>query len=74
MEDESRVPINNIPPVRGQTGILTNKLNIYSVCAVHSRSVMSDYATPWTSSLGFFLHGDSPGQNTGVGCHALLLL
>ena len=21
---------------------------------------------------GSFVHGDSPGQNTGVGCHALL--
>ena len=46
MEDESRVPINNIPPLRGQIGILTNKQNIYSVCAVHSRSVMSDSLQP----------------------------
>ena len=23
-------------------------------------------------SLGSFVHGDSPGMNTGVGCHALL--
>ena len=25
-----------------------------------------DYSPP-----GFSIHGDSPGQNTGVGCHAL---
>ena len=24
------------------------------------------------SPLGFSIHGDSPGKNTGVGCHALL--
>ena len=24
------------------------------------------------SLLGFSVHGDSPGQNTGVGCHTLL--
>ena len=37
-----------------------------------SRSVMSDcdamdYSLPSSS-----VHGDSPGKNTGVGCHALL--
>ena len=26
-----------------------------------------DYSRP-----GFFVHEDSPGKNTGVGCHALL--
>ena len=42
-------------------------------CAVLSRSVMSnscdfmDCGLPGTSG-----HGDSPGKNTGVGCHALL--
>ena len=24
------------------------------------------------NSPGFSVHGDSPGKNTGVGCHALL--
>ena len=38
-----------------------------------SRSVVSNSATPWTvSSTGSSVHGDSPGKNTGVGCHALL--
>ena len=32
-----------------------------------SCSFMSDFATPWTVA-----HGDSPGKNTGVGCHSLL--
>ena len=27
---------------------------------------------PWTTSPGSSVHGDSPGKNTGVGCHALL--
>ena len=42
-------------------------------CAVLSHSVMSnscdfmDCGLPGTSG-----HGDSPGKNTGVGCHALL--
>ena len=30
------------------------------------------FAVPWGSPPGFSVHGDSPGKNTGVGCHALL--
>ena len=31
------------------------------------------FATPWTVALpGFSVHGDSPGKNTGMGCHAHL--
>ena len=42
------------------------------VCAVLSHSVMSDCCNPMESSPpGSFVHGDSPGKNTGVGCHAL---
>ena len=33
-------------------------------------SDMSDFAAPWT--VTHQVHGDSPGKNTGVGCHALL--
>ena len=41
--------------------------------AVLSRSVMSDSATSWTvARQAPPCHGDSPGKNTGVGCHALL--
>ena len=40
---------------------------------VLSCSTLSNSATPWTvSSTGSSVHGDSPGKNTGVGCHALL--
>ena len=39
---------------------------------VLSHSVVSDSATPWTSPPGSSVHGDSPGKNTGVGCHAFL--
>ena len=28
--------------------------------------------TPWTVALQTRIHGDSPGKNTGVGCHDLL--
>ena len=43
------------------------------VCAVHSRSVMSDSLRSMDCSVpGSSVHGDSPGRNTGVGCHALL--
>ena len=30
-------------------------------------------ATLWTSLPGSSVHGDSPGKNAGVGCHALLM-
>ena len=35
-------------------------------------SVMSDSVTPWTISTRLFCPWNSPGQNTGVGCHFLL--
>ena len=37
-----------------------------------SLSVMSDSATPWTVAPRLPCPWDSPGKNTGVGCHALL--
>ena len=40
---------------------------------VLSHSVVSDSATPWTvAHQAPLVHGDSPGKNTGLGCHALL--
>ena len=52
----------------------------YSFCAVLSHSVVSDSLrqtksclTPMNSSPpDSSVHGDSPGKNTRVGCHALL--
>ena len=41
-------------------------------CAVLSCSVVSDSLQPPWSPPGFSVHGDSPGRNTGGGCHALL--
>ena len=39
-----------------------------------SHSVMLDSATPWTVARQVpLVRGDSPGKNTGVGCHVLLL-
>ena len=45
----------------------------YFVC-MYVCSVMSDsFATSGTvAPPGSLIHGDSPGKNTGVGCHALL--
>ena len=44
-----------------------------SVCWSQSLSHVRLFGTPWKSSLsGSFIHGNSPGKNTGVGCHALL--
>ena len=37
-----------------------------------SRSVMSNSLQPHGLLPGSSVHGDSPGKNTGVGCHALL--
>ena len=41
------------------------------VCVL-SHSVVSDsLPTPWTVARQAPVCGDSPGKNTGVGCHAL---
>ena len=46
--------------------------NFYT-CCVLSHSLMSDSLQPHgCSPLGSSVHGDSPGQNIGVSCHALL--
>ena len=44
------------------------------LCCVLSLSVMSDSFQPHGlySPPGSSVHGDSPGKNIGVGCHALL--
>ena len=39
---------------------------------VLSRSVVSGSVTPWTVASRLLCPWDSPGKNTGVGCHALL--
>ena len=41
-------------------------------CAVLSCSVVSDSLQPQSSPSVYSAHGDSPGKNTEVGCHALL--
>ena len=42
------------------------------VCAVLSHSVVSVFAAPWAVALPGSSAGNSPGKNTGVGCHSLL--
>ena len=45
----------------------------YALCCAQSLSHVLLFMTPWTvSPPGSSLHGDSPGKNTGVSCHALL--
>ena len=47
--------------------------SLCSTCAVPSHSVRSNSATPWTVGRpGSSVHGESPGKNTGLCCHALL--
>ena len=49
------------------------KLNIFSVEYVLSSSVGLTLCDPMDySPPGSSVYGDSPGKNTGVGCHALL--
>ena len=48
-------------------------LAVSSSCVRLSHSVMSESLPPMDRSPpGFSIHGDSPGKNTGVGCHAHL--
>ena len=44
-----------------------------SLCAVLSHSVIPTLCDPMVCSPpGSSVHGDSPGKNAGMGCHALL--
>ena len=42
------------------------------VCVCVSHSVVSLFATSWTIAHQDLYHGNSPGKNTGVGCHSCL--
>ena len=44
---------------------------LWVLCLV-AQSCPALYDPKDCSLLGSSVHGDSPGQNTGVGCHALL--
>ena len=48
---------------------ITSPSHSHLVC---SHSIMSVCNPMDCSQLGSSVHGDSPGKNTGVGCHALL--
>ena len=50
----------------------SQQTKINNACMLH-RSVVSNFCnTRDCSPLGSSVHADSPGMNTGVGCHALL--
>ena len=42
------------------------------VCMLSRFSHAQLFATLWNSPPGSSIPGDSPGKNTGVGCHVLL--
>ena len=43
------------------------------MCVLSYFSYVRLFATLWTvAHQAPLVHGDSPGKNTGVGCHALL--
>ena len=54
--------------------IFFNSINFaFCVVCVKSLSRVRLFVTPTDYTLsGSSVHGDSPGKNTGVGCHALL--
>ena len=43
-----------------------------NVCMVNRFCCVQLFATLWITARQFFSPWDSPGKNTGVGCHALL--
>ena len=49
-----------------------NALDVNSSCYAQSLSRVQIFATPWTVALQALTSWNSPGKNTGVGCHFLL--
>ena len=50
-----------------------NEGDLSSILCILSRfSLVRLFVTPWTVAHQILSPGDSPGKNTGVGCHALL--
>ena len=73
-------PIDGSPPGSSLPGILQTRILeqaaiSFSNARMHAKSLQSclNLCYPMDSSPpGFSVHGDSPGKNTGVGCHFLL--
>ena len=58
--------------ILNKTDYLNNKNEVLqSFSSVQLLSHVQLFVTPWTAAH-VLVHGDSPGKNTGVGCHALL--
>ena len=69
MDKESFVP----DPTKEQANLTNQKLFVGYVCACQVTSVMSDSLQPHgLQPTRLLCPWDSPGKNTGVGCHALL--
>ena len=51
---------------------LLNTLKVYICCCSVAKSWLTPCDPVDCSPPGSSLHGDSPGKNTGVGCHFLL--
>ena len=73
-------PIDSSPPGSSVPGILQARILLwvaisFSNAGVHAKLLQSclTLCNPMDCSPpGSSVHGDSPGKNTGVGCHALL--
>ena len=65
----------SISPSKEIPGLISFRMAWLDLLAVQglNRSVMSNSLQPLDCNLpGTSVHGDSPGKNTGVGCHSLL--
>ena len=57
----------------GEIFLNVKYLILVTVCCAKSISCVPLFETPWDCSLpSSSIHVDSPGKNSGVGCHALL--
>ena len=68
-------PIDGSPPGSPVPGILRARTLEWAAISFSnfSRSVLSNsFMTPWTVAHKAPLSWNSPGKNTGVGCHALI--
>jgi len=52
--------------------IVRGKFIVLCACVLHSFSRVRLFATLWTIAYRLLCPWDSPGKNTGVGCHTLL--
>ena len=67
----SHFPLKLCTPEEAHASFMVTQLSVTGIC-VHACSVVSDSVTLWTIATRLLCPWDSPGKNTGVGCHFLL--